>query len=119
MGEGNDAESEDAADQTAHCFEQTGNRDRLDQRFMRTKESGHAAIVEIFPAARHGDDLEVWKLVVEHPGEFKTIHIRHQDIGDNEIDRMALEMGQSVSRRGRLIDAVPRPFQRPPEELSG
>lgn len=105
--------------QTAHSLKQTRHCDGFDQCFVRTKESGDAAIVEITRSTRDSDDLDARKLLMEHPGEFKAVHIRHQDIRNDQIDGMALEMSQAVPRRGYFIDGIPGSFQRPPEELSG
>lgn len=86
---------------------------------MSPEESGHTAVINILLPSGDSNHLYARILLMEHPGQLKSAHVRHEDIGDDEVHRMGLQMIQAVLCRGRLCDSISGSLQYFPEELSG
>ena len=92
----------------ADLADQRVERERLLQEGVRPPSSTRGSPMRLVGVARHVDDLHVGPRRQQPLGERRTAHLRHHDVGDQQIDRAVVRLAATLER----LDAVARPSAR-------
>lgn len=83
-----------------------------------TQHLGYGTVIQILASAGDRNDSYVREIPMQHPHHLQAIHVRHEDIGDHQINGLRTDLAQSLNPSRCLPDLIAGSFKRLAEELA-